>query len=1157
MLTQKQFAKLHFLSLVCAVSFAQQPSAPTINNVLNAASFAAGQPAVAGSLSSVIGAGLATSTVSASQVPLPTSLGGVSVTFNGVPAPLLYVSPAQINLQVPWNVFPAGMTLGTASMVVTSAGASSRAFSVAIGASAPGIFSLQFGTGNAIAINPDGSLAGPEGSVGGFAVKPASDGGVLVILATGLGAVDSAIDNGQSSSDKLRRTTAVPNVLIGSRPAQVLFSGLTPQFTGVYQINVTIPENADPGSIIPLQIQMGGTTSTDLVTIAIRFPIFGEKNAPVISTPNPVKRLPLNLKPQALPSGTQASFPSYDGDPFYVSLPVRQQETVNSKDVFEQVIVPIVTAMGFERGRSALASPPQDGIPQTVANFNGLVQSVLFEYQNTPQLIRPNTRSMLDAFATGKASDAVNNALLTSEGMSFSQFVAGIQRLEIQYPFQQVDQSGSPGGPPVPIEHTLVYASRWEGQGITTVRGALLSRYTIANKVTIPINRVLGTAVEALALVNGISRVIACDKPEDGPYLILLQYGTDAVGITQLRYTYRMILQAVSYGVQGRFLLWMDANTGAILKLIPLFDVVNANGAVYNRDPGVGTTTSGFAVDSSIAAQYTLKLAGVMNRVDYQGDGFNALDVSISDAANGSSATFANFNQVPINDPAQALCSSGTNKAFQQVNFFGTIHRYYQTTLSLGIYTPFPKYGGVAADPPTPWSPQVEIAGYCNANSGMTYGACAGYFNLACPNFTDNTNGSNNWMNFAHDNTVVGHELAHSITPRYTQARPSDWCGGGVCAIPVGWGAFHDLADFWADHFESTNCTAGWVTKNAQGLNASLNCLRNDEGGYLPRLHSVTVPFNPGSPGDHFPEHRSLATGDYAEGQMGAAILWQIRTGMRSKCRPSGVPQFAVRYARALKNTGFFGSAPPTSDLGIYRYLFDLEHAMIDQWATSGSPGGPPAFAHNGPHTTNKVTAGFARAGVFFIPYQCLDGDALNNDPGFCPGPENGGDAVIDIDDNDPANDLTINGVLQPTFDFLKLGGVAPSLLVWTGPRYKLDGIGGASTFPNPASCNTKFRVEVSTDPGFPAIGTIMSPFTDVNLNPGMVGTPQCYGRYTLSPVDWATLQAGGAGTRIYYRARTRNSADANERLSTSPGNGLWTVPPPYAVITVDGKSDY
>ena len=53
------------------------------------------------------------------------------------------------------------------------------------------------------------------------------------------------------------------------------------------------------------------------------------------------------------------------------------------------------------------------------------------------------------------------------------------------------------------------------------------------------------------------------------------------------------------------------------------------------------------------------------------------------------------------------------------------------------------------------------------------------------------------------------------------------------------------------------------------------------------------------------------------------------------------------------------------------------------------------------------------------------------------------------------------------------------------------------------------------------------------------------------------TLQTGGALSRVYYRARTQDASGGNERLSTSPGNGLWTVPPPYAVITANGKSDY
>src|SRR5262249_25298929 len=153
-------------------------------------------------------------------------------------------------------------------------------------------------------------------------------------------------------------------------------------------------------------------------------------------------------------------------------------------------------------------------------------------------------------------------------------------------------------------------------------------------------------------------------------------------------------------------------------------------------------------------------------------------------------------------------------------------------------------------------------------------------------------------------------------------------------------------------------------------------------------------------------------------------------------------------------------------------------------WAFSGSPGGPPAFKHNGPHTTSKVTAGFAKAGIFLIPYQYLDGTL----------PFNGGDAVIDIDDNDTSNDYVINSVTNPVVDFLKLLGVAPTFHVWTGPRYKLDavtaGVAGPSTatFNNPAPCNAKFQVEVSTDMTFPAGTTITSGFINVTTDPTVPG---------------------------------------------------------------------
>jgi hypothetical protein len=84
---------------------------------------------------------------------------------------------------------------------------------------------------------------------------------------------------------------------------------------------------------------------------------------------------------------------------------------------------------------------------------------------------------------------------------------------------------------------------------------------------------------------------------------------------------------------------------------------------------------------------------------------------------------------------------------------------------------------------------------------------------------------------------------------------------------------------------------------------------------------------------------------------------------------------------------------------------------------------------------------------------------------------------------------------------------------------------------------------------------TIVSPFINVSVNPTDGGTAQCFGTFKPSDTQWATLQAGG--NRIYYTARTQNAASGNERLATKPGAGMWTVPPPYAVITANGNSDY
>ena len=237
---------------------------------MNAASFVPGQSVAPGSLISVFGTELAGALAQADSIPLSTSLGNVSVAFNGIKAPILFVSQGQINAQLPWNVLGAGAASGNVEVIVQRGSASSAVRTASVGAFSPGIFSTQFGTGQAIAITTNGLIAAAPGAIPGLTTEPARIGGTIVIYANGLGAVNNPVANGANTVDALRTTTTTPEVLIGGKNAVVAFSGLAPQFVGVNQLNVVIPEGTPTGDAVPLQLRVGGQTTSDKVTIAVR-----------------------------------------------------------------------------------------------------------------------------------------------------------------------------------------------------------------------------------------------------------------------------------------------------------------------------------------------------------------------------------------------------------------------------------------------------------------------------------------------------------------------------------------------------------------------------------------------------------------------------------------------------------------------------------------------------------------------------------------------------------------------------------------------------------------------------------------------------------------------------------------------------------------------
>jgi uncharacterized protein (TIGR03437 family) len=254
---------------------------PGINagGAVNAASYTA--PLTPGGVASLFGSNLADSTVVAG-LPLRTVLGGVAVTVNGVAAPLYFVSPTQINFQVPWELLGQAQAFitvtagGAMRLVANSDGSSnyglaslSQAVKVAV---SPALFSLNArGSGQgAILVSNSDIVAAPTGSIPGRNTRPARRGEFLSIFCTGLGDVANRPASGAPpSAAALASTTLTPSVTIGGAPAPAAFSGLAPGFVGLYQVNVQVPDNAPSGDAVPVVVTLGGASS-NTVTIAVQ-----------------------------------------------------------------------------------------------------------------------------------------------------------------------------------------------------------------------------------------------------------------------------------------------------------------------------------------------------------------------------------------------------------------------------------------------------------------------------------------------------------------------------------------------------------------------------------------------------------------------------------------------------------------------------------------------------------------------------------------------------------------------------------------------------------------------------------------------------------------------------------------------------------------------
>jgi uncharacterized protein (TIGR03437 family) len=225
---------------------------PIVNVVANSASFATGTVAP-GSVATIFGSGLAAATAVPTGFPLPSSLGNASVYVGGVAAPLLYVSPEQINFQVPWET-----PLGQTSVVMIVDSVTSNQLSVQVAPAAPGIF-----LGGILVSAPSQRANRSDG-------RAARGGEYITILATGLGAVSNQPNTGAAPSETtLSNLKSTPVVTIGGSAAVVSFAGLAPPgpnpyTAGVYQINALVPTNLPAGDSISVIVSLGDVRSNSV-----------------------------------------------------------------------------------------------------------------------------------------------------------------------------------------------------------------------------------------------------------------------------------------------------------------------------------------------------------------------------------------------------------------------------------------------------------------------------------------------------------------------------------------------------------------------------------------------------------------------------------------------------------------------------------------------------------------------------------------------------------------------------------------------------------------------------------------------------------------------------------------------------------------------------
>lgn len=239
-------------------NYAASVAPPQITGVSNAANFTS---AIApGGLISVFGTQLSPVNLASAQIPIPTALANSCLSVNGLPVPVLFVSPTQINAQMPFE------EEGNVTLILRTPGGISNNFNLVVLPNAPSVF-LSGAAGPetnipTIVRNDNGQLVTDSNPIHRNANT------ALVIYLTGLGPTNPAVPDGMPApTTPLATALTQPNVTLGGVQLPLLYFGLAPGLVGVNQINVEVPSSVPDGLQVPLVISQGSNSSSVSVRV--------------------------------------------------------------------------------------------------------------------------------------------------------------------------------------------------------------------------------------------------------------------------------------------------------------------------------------------------------------------------------------------------------------------------------------------------------------------------------------------------------------------------------------------------------------------------------------------------------------------------------------------------------------------------------------------------------------------------------------------------------------------------------------------------------------------------------------------------------------------------------------------------------------------------